>query len=97
MLTDVVVSGNQIYVAGAFSSFNWTDIHRVVRLNSNGSVDTSFADPFPDGSPYGAPNDNIMLALQSDGKILVAGSFMSGNGTTKKYVVRLNTDGSLDT
>ncbi len=37
------------------------------------------------------------LNLQPDGKIIVGGHFTSFNGTSSKRIVRLNTDGSLDT
>src|SRR5439155_19456462 len=37
------------------------------------------------------------LALQSDGKILVRGSFNSVNGLNYTNFVRLNVDGSVDT
>jgi hypothetical protein len=64
------------------------------RLNPDGSLDTSF-DPGANGS-VGA------IALQPDGKILVGGDFTTlgggGTGTTpRKYIGRLNPDGSLDT
>ncbi len=37
------------------------------------------------------------MVLQPDGKILVCGNFTSFNGFPKKYVARLNADGSVDT
>jgi uncharacterized delta-60 repeat protein len=62
------------------------------RLHASGSVDTSFAP---------GANDLVFgLALQADGKILVAGRFgVLGNGgrTTRRFIGRLNADGSLDT
>ncbi len=35
-------------------------------------------------------------AVQPDGKILVGGTYVSGLGPTRKYLVRLNEDGTLD-
>ncbi len=37
------------------------------------------------------------FAAQSDGKILIGGVFTTYNGTSRGYVARLNSDGSLDT
>jgi uncharacterized delta-60 repeat protein len=37
------------------------------------------------------------VAVQSDGKVLIGGEFTTYNGTSRGYVARLNTDGSLDT
>jgi hypothetical protein len=45
----------------------------------------------------GANNQINSVKLQSDGKILVGGSFTSYSGVAKNYIVRLNTDGSVDT
>ncbi len=37
------------------------------------------------------------VAVQSDGKVLIGGTFTTYNGTSRGYVARLNSDGSLDT
>ena len=64
----------------------------VVRLNPDGTTDTSF-DP-ADSQPFRTVND---MTLQPDGKILVAwGSLLSGYFPSGGSA-RLNTDGSLDT
>ncbi|MBS1563608.1 MAG: delta-60 repeat domain-containing protein, partial [Bacteroidetes bacterium] len=60
------------------------------RLNKDGSKDASFAV----GSCAGG--EIHCLALQSNGQILVGGSFLTFNGNPTKYLVRLNTDGSQD-
>src|SRR5688572_6829207 len=42
-------------------------------------------------------NDNIWaVVLQSDGKIILGGTFIPANGGAAKHVLRLNTDGSAD-
>ena len=81
----------KILVGGNFSNFNGTGRTRIARLNANGSLDTSF-DP-----GTGFNSWTYSLALQGDGKILVVGQFTSFNGTDRNGIVRLNTDGSLDT
>jgi uncharacterized delta-60 repeat protein len=55
-------------------------------LNADGTLDTTFVDPGLE--PY-ANNDVHALALQSDGKVLIGGSFTS-------HVARLNSNGSRD-
>ena len=37
------------------------------------------------------------MALQADGKIIVSGSSLSPDGQNSVHVIRLNTDGTLDT
>jgi len=59
----------------------------IVRLNSDGSRDGSFA-PF---------DENIMTAaLQADGKILVGGAWLRTNLVKRANISRLNSDGTLD-
>ncbi|HKP05195.1 MAG TPA: hypothetical protein VJU77_17730 [Chthoniobacterales bacterium] len=59
----------------------------VSRLNTDGSVDTSF-DPKVGGA--------ICMALEPDGKILIGGIFTSVDGQTRHRIARLNPDGTLD-
>src|SRR5438128_2330252 len=70
----------------------------VARLNADGSVDKSF-NPGAGVNAY----DYIVglshvysVAVQPDGKILVAGTFATFNGTVLNAIARLNADGSLD-
>lgn len=62
----------------------------IVRLNTNGTYDTSFVT----GTGFnGAVN---AVAIQSDGKILVGGAFTTYRGATANRIIRLNSDGSRD-
>ncbi len=85
-------SDGKVLVGGAFSTYDGTSAPRVARLNSDGSLDTSFA---LTGS--GLNLSVSALALQNDGKILIGGSFSTYDGTSTPRVARLNADGSLDT
>ena len=59
-----------------------------------GQVPTLVDASFDPGT--GANDDVFALALQPDGKILMAGQFTQINGTNRLRVARLNSDGSLD-
>jgi uncharacterized delta-60 repeat protein len=61
----------------------------IARLNSDGSLDTTFAET-------GASQVRSM-ALQPDGKVLIGGYFTTISGSPRTRIARLNTDGSLDT
>ncbi|HYC87284.1 MAG TPA: fibronectin type III domain-containing protein [Chryseosolibacter sp.] len=64
---------------------------KILRLNADGTRDDSF------DAGIGPDQDVTGLALQADGKVLVAGYFNSFNGNSAfKRLVRLNADGSLD-
>jgi uncharacterized delta-60 repeat protein len=60
----------------------------LARLNSEGSQDSQFS-PVLNGMV-------TALAVQSDGRILAAGSFTSVNGLAHTNLCRLNPDGSVD-
>ncbi|MCP4349586.1 MAG: hypothetical protein GY795_29245, partial [Desulfobacterales bacterium] len=79
-------------------SYNGTDNDfAVVRYNTDGSLDTSFGGDGTVTTPVGSGEDmGGFAAVQSDGKIVLAG--YSFNGSDDDFaVVRYNTDGSLDT
>jgi|GEM_PF-2637082 hypothetical protein len=70
----------------------------VIRVNSNGTLDTTFgtAGLFTESFDVGVSNDELFTMLvQPDGKIILAGT--TQNGTTKAGVMRVNTNGTLDT
>ncbi len=68
----------------------------IARYNSDGSQDLAF--PFADRgfvSDGGYTQVNA-VALQPDGKMIVAGAFSTYNGIRQQDMARLNPDGSLD-
>lgn len=86
----VLQSNGKIIVSGAFSTFDGNSRNRVVRLNSDGSIDSTFI--------IGNGFNNVVnsVCIQPDGKILVTGNFTSYNSNPNNYIVRLNSDGSED-
>ena len=87
----IVQTDGKIIVAGAFTVYNGFTVSNLVRLNPDGSLDTTFT------TGTGFNNTINALKLQSDGKILVGGSFTSYNGIPKSYIARVNSNGVLDT
>jgi uncharacterized delta-60 repeat protein len=79
----------RIVIGGTFISVNGTPRSKIARLNSDGSLDTSFITSVSD--PVFA------ITLQSDGKILIGGRFNQVNGVTRNQIARLDANGSLDT
>lgn len=73
----------------------------IVRFNSNGSDDTSFAGDggtafgFDTGSVNSTDAPTSVIA-QSDGRIVIAGSVTYTTTTSRFGVIRLNVDGSVD-
>ncbi len=86
----LVQTNGTILVAGGFSSFNGTQRNGIARLFPNGSLDTGFA-------PGNGSNGRIRaMAVQQDGKIVIAGEFTTYNDEIQNGIARLNVDGSLD-
>lgn len=81
----------KILVGGGFTSFSGQSQNRLIRLNPDGTKDTTF----DIGSGF---NDQVFrIKQQSDGKILVSGYFTQFSGQPQYKLIRLNTDGSKDT
>lgn len=87
----VLQADGKILVGGAFTSFNGQGQKRLIRLNSDGTKDTSF------NIGLGFDQSVNALAVQSDGKIVVSGWFTTFQGQSQKGMVRLNVDGTKDT
>ena len=62
----------------------------IARLNSDGNLDTSF-DP-----GAGADGPVFALAVQSRGRVLMAGAFTSIDGVARPRIARLLSNGTLD-
>jgi uncharacterized delta-60 repeat protein/uncharacterized repeat protein (TIGR02543 family) len=83
----------KIVLTGSFTSWSGTTVGRIVRLNADGTLDAAFST----NAGTGFNSHTYGSVVQSDDKIVVAGNFVSYNGTTANRVLRLNADGTLDT
>ena len=83
-------SDGKIIVGGTFLTYNGVTVNRICRLNTDGTLDTTF------NSGSGIQGPPLTIEIQSDGKILVGGQFAIYNGSTVPFICRLNTDGTLD-
>jgi uncharacterized delta-60 repeat protein len=95
VLSVVLQDDGRVLIGGFFGEVNGMSRNSIARLNGDGSVDTSF-------DPGAGPSDPTVwtgvssVALQSDGKVLIGGSFTQVNGMNRSGIARLNGDGSLD-
>ena len=91
----ILQSDGKILVAG--SSFIGNDKISLIRLNTDGSLDTSFSS---DGKV--TSNDNYFIeegysmAIQPDGKIIVAGTVYFDSQNSGFVIERYNVDGTID-
>ena len=86
----VVTPQDKIVLRGDFTSINGYSRKQIARLNSDGSVDTTF------NPGLGGNGTLTAVAVQADGKVIVAGAFSQFNGISCLGLVRLNTNGTLD-
>ncbi|WP_339837503.1 T9SS type A sorting domain-containing protein [uncultured Flavobacterium sp.] len=96
-----IQSDGKIIIGGNFSRYNGNDQRGIVRVNIDGSTDTSF------NIGRGIINSSTFLSwsniayvksiiIQPDNKIIIGGLFNIFDNTPKNLIVRLNTDGSID-
>ena len=85
-------TNGQILAGGNFTAVGPTPVGSLARINTDGSLDTSFLDGLA-----GANAAVNSLAIQTDGRILLGGAFTSIDGIQRNYLARIMTDGTLDT
>ena len=83
----------RIVANGTFTTLNGVTRNRLARLLPDGALDTTFD---PVAGFTGGISTPGTLALQSDGKLLVGGSFTTYNGTTANGLVRVLDTGLID-
>jgi len=80
----------KLIIIGNYSFYNGSARNRIVRLNTDGTLDNTFS------IGTGFASNPEVIVIQSDGKVIVGGAFTQYNGTTSSKIIRLNTDGSVD-
>ena len=82
-----------VYVGGGFTTYNGTASNRIIRLNSDGTVDTAFEI----GVGFDEPVLSIIATSDGSGDLYVGGEFTTYNGIASNRIIRLNSDGTVDT
>ena len=84
-----VQADDKILLGGNFITVNGTARNYIARLHADGSVDTSF-------NPGTGANSTVRsVAVQADGRILLAGNFTSVDGTPRNKIARLSNDAAI--
>lgn len=90
--TAVAIQPDGKIVAAGYFDTNFA----VARYNTNGSLDTSFSGDGKVTTDLGLPAYAQGIAIQPNSKIIVAGHTNPVSGTGQTFILRYNTDGSLD-
>ena len=89
-VTMVEQPDGRVVIGGDFLSVGGFNLTRIARLETSGAIDPSF-------NSGSGPNNSVLKALvQSDGKLIVFGSFSSVNSVPRMRVVRLLANGAVE-
>lgn len=92
----VAIQNDGKILVGGYSYIGSNNDFALVRYDTNGNLDTSFDTDGKVTTPIGTSQDaGNSMALQNDGKIVVAGHTINGS-KTDFALIRYNTNGSLD-
>lgn len=87
----IVQKDNKVVVGGRYKKVDNNSNHKyLVRLTSDGTIETSYI------IGNGFDGEVTCIAEQSDGKLIIGGTFRVYNGDSSYRIIRLNTDGSRD-
>jgi uncharacterized delta-60 repeat protein len=97
----VITAGGTAIITGYFANYNGVPQHGIVRLNSDGTIDTSFHSG--GGAQYtqtidtgSNPPSIDNIEPQNDGGFLITGTFEAFDGTAAPGIGNLRSDGSFD-
>jgi len=106
------VFNEQVYIIGNFNNYkrmylpnssydekvyDLTRMRQMVRVNMDGTMDSTFHYNKSTRQSAAAANGVISDAMmQTDGKLILVGTFTTFNGLQANHIVRLNLDGSVD-
>lgn len=91
-----IQADGKILIGGAFVSYNNVPALGLIRLNLDGSIDTTFNSTGTGFTNDGVPPNISAIYIQQDNKILISGGFRTYNGINHRNIIRLNPDGSID-
>ncbi|CAM3693389.1 hypothetical protein FSS13T_15160 [Flavobacterium saliperosum S13] len=94
-INDVIYQNDgKIIAVGDFTKVNNVTCNNIVRLNSDGSIDTTFTHGIIFNATYSYWIQSI--AIQSDGKYVVGGEFTPIGTNSNARIARINSNGTLD-
>ena len=87
-----VQADGKILLAGDFTTVNGQTRNRIARLNADGTLESTVT-----FNPGTSANARVWsVAVQADGKILLAGDFTTVNGQARNRIARLNANGTVE-
>ena len=85
------IQNNRLLFTGNFSNYGNNSNDYIACLNNDGTLDNTFM-----SNAVGFNGATVRSILLSDGGILIFGSFTGYKGKSRRYIVKLNQDGTED-
>jgi uncharacterized delta-60 repeat protein len=85
-----IQNDGKILVWGSFTWYNWTTANRIIRLNIDWSIDNTFYIWNWFNTWFLLNVEVTDINIQTNGNIIVWGTFQNFNGNTSKWIVRLS-------
>lgn len=90
------LSTGDLILSGDFTQYNGQTVGRILKLDSNGTLDNTFQTNIGTGvGTFGY--ERLAVSIAYDDKIYLKGWYQSFNGTSRNTPIRLNTNGTIDT
>ena len=85
----------KLVMCGLFTTYSGSAYNRIIRLNTNGSIDNTFnVGTGFDTFNFGTPN---CMTIDPSGSIYITSTFTSYSGSSNlNYIIKLTTSGSID-
>lgn len=99
IFTTIIQSDEKIILGGNFTQYNGTNVSNLIRVNSNGTLDSTFnfENPFIGNDSESYYIDTIRsITLLSDGKLIVAGNGSVSGNFGRTIIFKLNSNGEID-
>jgi uncharacterized delta-60 repeat protein len=92
VLSIALQADGKTLLGGFFTTISGTSTPNVARLNTDGSLDNSF------NQTSGVTGFSVLsIGVHTDGKVLIGGHFTAVGVTTRNYLARLDSSGTIDT
>ena len=82
-IANTLDGSGDIYVGGSFTTYSGSSANRIVRVRSNGTINTSVS--------FGTGFNNSVFAIEptSSNQVYMGGNFTSYKGNTYNYIIKL--------
>ena len=98
IIYDIAVQADgKIFVGGSFLGVNSYFSPNIVRLNADGSADSTFSSRIPPPFSTTIPSIVYSIALQTDGRVVLGGLIAGQSNGIYRSIYRFNADGTYDT